>query len=586
MRLDSFLLTEGINDKGIFKAVFMAGHPGSGKAQPLYSKIRTPSGWTTMGNIKIGDEIITPNNTISKVIDIHPQGIKDIYRIYLFDGRYVDCTEDHLWKIYGFYKKINGKSKRQFTLRTLKEIKEKMDLPTYKDRLFLPIPCEIEYPKQEMIIDPYTMGVLLGDGCLKQRISFSTNDIEIVEIINQSIDDYHITSYNDKDFFICPNKKGIKSKYRQELEKLGLWELYSYEKFIPEKYKTSSIEDRYELIKGLMDTDGYVSKKGYIQFYTTSRKLMNDIREVIWSLGGNTLVREKMPFYKDISGNKIECRKCFSITILHNNSKNLFKLERKKERCKELLTHKKRLFMKIKSIEYIGKHEAKCISIDDENGLYLTDNYVITHNSYTLKKIKSGSIEPRIVNTDKLFFIFKDWWEDKDMWAEIRDDVKEISQNQLALYINGMLPLAIDGTAGDPSIILRRRGLIESFGYDTGMVFVNTDLETALKRAAKRDRKVDPDFIRQSYEKIRSLKSFYRSRFTDWIEVDNNEGSLNNEVIAKAFKHMDKFYRAPVQNPIGQMYIKELKENGAKTLAPTIMSIEEIKQTLSVWYRR
>lgn len=577
MRLNKFMVTESINDKGIFKAVFMAGHPGAGKAQPLYSKIRIPNGWTTMGEIKVGDKIVTPKNEIKEVISIHPQGIKDIYRIYMYDGRYVDCTEEHLWKIHGFYKN----RKRDWSIRTLSEIKDKINMKTYKDRFFLPLCDKIQYNKKELVIDPYVMGVLLGDGCLKQRISFSNVDIEIIDEVSQNIDDYHISTYNEKDFFICPHKH-YKSSYRTYLENVGLWKKYSYEKFIPTEYKYSIIDDRLEIIRGLLDTDGYVSKSGYIQFYTTSEKLKDDFREIIWSLGGNTIVNEKIPHYKNLNGDKINCKKCFCITILYNNSKELFKLQRKKERCKENITHKKRLLNRIKKIEYIGKDEAKCISINDDENLYITDNYIVTHNTYVLRKVKSGSIEPRWVNTDKVFPLFKEWW-DKD-WPKISEKVKTINKDQLANYINSLLPLAVDGTANSVTNVMKRKYIVESFGYDTMMIFVNTSLETALERASKRPRPVEQEFIRKVYDNISKHKQYYRAKFDDFIEVKNDDYELTDETILKTFKHASSFYMQPIQNPIGKEIKDKMIKNGWKYLNPNITDMKQIKDRLEGWY--
>lgn len=203
--------------------------------------------------------------------------------------------------------------------------------------------------------------------------------------------------------------------------------------------------------------------------------------------------------------------------------------------------------------------------------------------TYTAKKIKSGSIEPRMINTDKLYPFFKKEWEE---WTPIKEKVKTINRNQLTLYINSILPLAVDGTAGDPSLILRRRGILESFGYDTGMVFVNTSLETALERASKRERPVDPDFIKNAYKKIQKLKNFYRSRFDTWIEVDNDEGQLTNEVITHAFKMSSSFYMGGLMNPLGKQHKEEMIENGWKYLSPNIWKLKEIDQALTGWYKR
>jgi len=203
-----------------------------------------------------------------------------------------------------------------------------------------------------------------------------------------------------------------------------------------------------------------------------------------------------------------------------------------------------------------------------------------------LNSVKSGSIEPRWVNTDKAYPLFKEWWNSD--WPKVSSKVKTISKNQLAGYINSMLPLAIDGTAGSASTIMKRKHILESMGYDTAMIFVNTSLETsverALEREAKTGREVKPEFIKKIYADIQKHKNFYRGKFDTWMEVDNDKGELTEEVVVNAFKFMGNFYNSPVQNPIGQEKIKKMKENGWKYLDPNITSIDTIKSTLSGWY--
>lgn len=207
--------------------------------------------------------------------------------------------------------------------------------------------------------------------------------------------------------------------------------------------------------------------------------------------------------------------------------------------------------------------------------------------SYVLNKVKSGSVEPRWVNTDKLFLDifpeFKKNWEKN--WGKINVKVKTISKNQLALYINSMLPLAVDGTSNSVSVILRRKGLLESFGYDTSMLFVNTSLETALERASKRERPVPPEFIEQAYEQINKAKSFYKQTFHNWYEVPNDNEQLTDEVILKAFKNTTGFYNGPIQNPVGKNYYSTMVLNGWKYLSPNIRDLDEIKKVVTVWYK-
>lgn len=203
-----------------------------------------------------------------------------------------------------------------------------------------------------------------------------------------------------------------------------------------------------------------------------------------------------------------------------------------------------------------------------------------------LTKVKSGSIDPRWVNTDKAYPLFKEWWNTD--WPKVSGRVKTINKNQLAGYINSMLPLAIDGTAGIASTVMKRKHILESMGYDTAMIFVNTSLETSIERALERqqktDREVKPEFIKKIYADIQKHKNFYRGKFDTWVEVDNDKGELTEEVINNVFKFMGNFYNSPVQNPIGKEKIEKMKENGWKYLDPNITNIDIIKNTISGWY--
>jgi len=201
--------------------------------------------------------------------------------------------------------------------------------------------------------------------------------------------------------------------------------------------------------------------------------------------------------------------------------------------------------------------------------------------SYTLSKIKSGQIEPRIVNTDKFVEFFKN-----ADWAKIGEKSKTLTKKQLSLYLNSMLPLAIDGTSSSISAILRRRGLLESLGYDTAMIFVNTDLDTALERIRKRDRKVPEEFVRQTFRELNDNKKFYRSKFDTFLEIDNNEGELTNNIIKHAFNFMNNFYNSPIKNPIGRRRIEKMRKKGWKYLDPHVVPLSEIKKIVSVWYKQ
>lgn len=196
--------------------------------------------------------------------------------------------------------------------------------------------------------------------------------------------------------------------------------------------------------------------------------------------------------------------------------------------------------------------------------------------SYVLKKIKSGSIEPRIVNIDK--FVEK--------YGYIKDKTKKLIKSQLFNYINSLLPLFIDGTSASKSNILLRKGILESIGYETGMVFINCSLDTALERAAKRKRKVPEEFIIQAYDNVQKMKPFFKSVFHNFFkEVDNNVGELNNKMILTAFKKVSKFYESPLKNPLGNDIVDEMREKHWKYLLDGVYDKPELTKIISSWYR-
>lgn len=571
-------LDESIEDKGIFKAVFMAGMPGSGKAQPLYSKIRTPSGWISMGDIDVGQEVVCPDGGTSKVTHVHPQGIKDIYTVTLNDGREIKCTLEHLWKIGGFACRAHKYKARYWRIENLEKIKERLSIERYKNRIFLPSSLPVESSSEKLYIDPYILGILLGDGSFRQRgrVKFTSDDSFIVEEVNK-VSKYPLKNYKN-DYFIGTGIGGF-NLYKKELVKMGLWEKYSYEKFIPQEYKESSIEQRSLLVRGLMDSNGYVSKSGHVQYYTTSKRLADDFRYVIWSLGGNTFIREKGPefIYK---GERKKGRKTYTVSIFFRKPQELFSLPRKKERCKNLSMHENsNLKCRIKKVEYAGKYPAKCITIDHPEGLYLTDNFVVTHNSYTMDKIKSGQIDPRVVNTDKFKEFFGKW--DKPAV----DKSKRLTGSQLYLYLNSMLPLFVDGTSAWSGTLNRRYNILSEVGYDLAMVFVTVPIELAIQRAQSRKRKVPEEYVRESYKSLEKLKSVLKSKFKLFIEVNNDEGVLNNEMILKIYRKISFFYTSPVKNTKGKETIRLMRNNGWKYLVPNIYDRQELKSLANKWYK-
>ena len=212
--------------------------------------------------------------------------------------------------------------------------------------------------------------------------------------------------------------------------------------------------------------------------------------------------------------------------------------------------------------------------------------------SYTVSNLK-GQISPKIVNTDAaLEFLSKktNIPANSETWkAVFRDSTKKMTSTMLYNYINGMLPLFIDGTSNDTSNILSRAGILESLGYDIGMIFIDTDIEIAKQRATERAEKigrtVDPSFIDKVYKESEANKKYFQSKFSFFKVYENNGQGLDNDLMQKLFKQVQGFYTEDVQNPVGARNLEKISEEKEKYLVPALFSEETLKNKLSTWYK-
>ena len=212
--------------------------------------------------------------------------------------------------------------------------------------------------------------------------------------------------------------------------------------------------------------------------------------------------------------------------------------------------------------------------------------------SYTIKQL-GGTIDPKVINGDKATeFLSKkfDMPANETTWrAFFKDRTKPLTKSLLAGYLNGMLPLFVDGTSNDTGNILNRAGILESLGYDVGMVFINTDLEVAKERAAKRgaeiDRHVSVDFIEKVHAVSEENREYFKGKFKFFAEVNNNPGELDDAAILKIYRKVAGFYTEPVENPVGKRTLAKLSESKEKYLVPSIFDKDELEKKVSGWYR-
>jgi len=204
--------------------------------------------------------------------------------------------------------------------------------------------------------------------------------------------------------------------------------------------------------------------------------------------------------------------------------------------------------------------------------------------SYVLNNISDGSIMPKVVNTDVYTeYLNKKFGRDISGEFDIHADViKRVTINQLSGYVNGALPLFVAGTSNSASSLFKREGILKSFGYDTGMVYIDTDLEVAIERAKQRDRKVPEEFIRRVYESLNMNREYYRSHFKFFVEVKNSEGELTDKVVMDAYNKVRGFYNSDIDNPIG-VDNKGKMVNGY--LVPSVYrGMDSIVRNIRGWY--
>jgi len=203
--------------------------------------------------------------------------------------------------------------------------------------------------------------------------------------------------------------------------------------------------------------------------------------------------------------------------------------------------------------------------------------------SYVVSRIKSGQIEPRIVNIDKIVE-FLGYLKVSD-WPIIQDKVRHCTKKQLVSYINSLLPMWVDGTCSKPSSTMRRDGILKSVGYDTAMIWIDTTLETAIERSKRREREVSEDVIKKMYERLQGVKSYYAKEFRHFVEIPNDVDELNDKLILQAYNNMTNYFSSPVKNPIGIRIIRRMIENGWKYLSETDeYNMEGISKLVNGWW--
>lgn len=361
---------------------------GRGKELRNSEKILTPTGWTTHGEIAVGDQVICPDGSVSNVTGVFPQGYKDIYRIYFYDGRFIDAGAEHLWKVYY----VNTVPHQRWKVVNTLEIMRMMNMPN--PRVYLPL-IEPYGVSADVPLDSYLVGVLLGDGALTgtgYTICKSDQDVLDRCAIPLDVLGYRLIGRSHKEFGIVRKPDLIMRRVnplKEILKSLNMDGKRSWEKEIPEVYMSASVEVKTSLLQGLLDTDGFASKDGSITFTSTSKRMAKQVQELVWSLGGIATITPKQKYFSH-NGEYKAGRESYNVGIKIKNPSRYFHLTRKKERMNDENQYADRLKLAVRRVDKLPEQDLMtCISIDHPEHLYITTNYVVTHNTYCALKAAS-----------------------------------------------------------------------------------------------------------------------------------------------------------------------------------------------------
>ena len=360
---------------------YYGGAGGGGKGLLPHEKIITPFGYRKIGDLSVGDRVLASSGVMCKVIGVYPQPKQQVFKVKFADGGEIVTDGPHRWN-YSISSK--GKWRKSGLSWKVGTTEQMQSMISDGRRVLIPLcdPLKINksYRSDMRVIDPYELGLLLGDGYIAQagrsggKLVFSSEDQELVDALSgewkkDSGCDYRVVGEYRK-------------LLHKELPRLGLVDCKSNNKFIPEPYKLGSVEQRYAMLQGLMDTDGTITKDGKAYYCSVSEQLAKDVRWLIFSLGGKATITTKKPFYTDGEGKRVEGQLAYNIYIRMPDNSVLFRLKRKKDLAKLSNGGRGELKRRIESIEQYGEAETVCIAIDHHSSLYVAgDDLIVTHNT-------------------------------------------------------------------------------------------------------------------------------------------------------------------------------------------------------------
>lgn len=369
-------------NKGPAMCVF--GRPGSGKASSVDALVLTPRGWKRMGDVAVGDTITGSDGRSQEVLGVFPQGEQDLYTVTFSDGSSTQVTGDHWWTVTTSGAKSAG---RTATLRTTLELQADLVDGTNKRKWRIPMMAPAQFPATRLPLDPYLLGALLGDGGLTTYVGFSNKDHDVLDRVRLSLPPMTklVSAHKPHDYRIVRTDEAGPNKVMNTLRAMNLFGHKSIDKHIPSLYLRAPLEHRVALLQGLMDTDGEVTTHNSIMFSTSSPQLRDGMVALVQSLGGTARTGQaRRPFYvhneqrrQGLPAWRISIRLPAHIEPFHCKRKAVaFNADTRYEPVRV-----------VAKIEKTGRGLAQCIKVSNADSLYITDDYIATHNTFAAQFI-------------------------------------------------------------------------------------------------------------------------------------------------------------------------------------------------------
>lgn len=313
---------------------------GLGKEQPKSEPVLTTHGWKPMGEIQVGDYVYSRTGKPTKVVAVFPQGEKDVMKISFKDGTHTFAGRGHLWDVIQ-----HGKGKHK--VLTTEEIRlnlasELSSSDTWRNpkgkvrKWSVPLTEPIEYPERDVYIHPYTFAMLLGKP--------------------------------------------------------------SIEKFLPPDYLYNSLENRWHLLQGLLDTQGREASPGNWEYSTSSPQLAKDVEALARSLGLYVRVTNRTPKNTHKSVKK-DGSLSWRVYINFNKTKKT-----------------------ITNVEFDRVEDSQCLMVDCPTHTYLTRDYIVTHNSTTALTVLNDIDDVQnILIVAPLRVANSVWMQESRLWGHLRD---------------------------------------------------------------------------------------------------------------------------------------------------------------------